>query len=291
MHRHLRAAARLTGDGLNLHDAALNLRNLQLKQTLDQPRMDAGYADLRTVLCARTSQTAVGNDLQHIDLETLARRIDVRRHLLSRLQNTFRLAQLNVDILRFRINAVDNRSQDFVFLLDEVIIDLASLGFTNLLHDHLLRSLCGDAAEVIRRHLDLDDIILLIARLNLLGILDGNLGSLIRHPAFDRLARKQAHSTRFAVQLHADVCIGRRHAVFLAEIILICALERLFDRRKKHFLADVLLFRQSGNRGDHVFLLRLLVLFRSAVHPTLLLPRSAPQRLLHPRRPEQYPLP
>ena len=255
VHRHLRAAARLAGDGLDLHNAALNLRHLQLEQALHQSRMDARYAHLRAVLCARARQTAIRDDLQHVNLEALARRVHVAGHLLARLEHALGLAQLDVDILRLGIDAVHNRGQNLVFLLDEVVVDLAALGLANLLHDDLLGRLRGDAAEVVRRDLDLDDVILLIAGLNRLRFLDGNLGRLVGGPALDRLAGVQANRAGLPVQLHAHVRVGRRHAVFLAEIIFISALQCLFNRRKEQLLADVFFLGQRRDGFDHLTIL------------------------------------
>ena len=255
MHSHLCAAARLAGNGLDLHNAALNFRHFQLEQALDQTRMDTGHADLRAVLRARTRQTAIRDDFQHVDLEALARRIHIGRHLLARFEHAFGLAQLNVNVLRLRIDAVHDRGQDLVFLFDEIVVDLTALGLADLLHDDLLGRLRGDAAEVIRRDLDLDDIVLLITGLNRLRLLDGNLGRLVGGPALNRLSGVQANRAGLPIQLHAHVRVGRRHAVFLAEIIFISALQRLFNRGKEQLLADVFLFSQRGDRFDHVAVL------------------------------------
>ena len=232
--------------------------------------MDARHADLRAILRARAGEAAVCDDLQQVHLEALAGHVIVRGHLLGGLQRALGLAQLDIDSFRLGINAVHDGGQDLVFLLDEVVVDLAALGLADLLHDHLLGGLRSHAAEVVRRDLDLNDVVLLIAGLNPARILDGDFASLVDYPLHDGLARKQAHRAGHAVKLHAHIRVGGRHAVLLVEVILIGALERFLNRGEQHLLADALLLGQKRNRLNH-FLIFILV--HHLAHP---LPRRTP---------------
>ena len=156
--------------------------------------------------------------------------------------------------------------QDLVLLLNEVVVDLAALRLADLLHDHLLGGLRSHAAEVVRGDLDLHDVILFVAGLDLAGVLDGNLGGLVDHPLHDGLARIQSHGAGHAIELHAHVGVGGRDAVLLVEVVLICALERFLDGGEEHFLADVLFLGKKGYGLNHLFVF-ILVHHRNPLLP------------------------
>lgn len=79
----LGAVACLAGNRLDFHNAVMNFRYFQLKQTLDQTRMGAGQQNLRAV-------HALAN-LYDIDLDALTLGQNLARYLLALGQCGFNL--------------------------------------------------------------------------------------------------------------------------------------------------------------------------------------------------------
>lgn len=79
----LGAVACLTRDGLDLDDTGVDLRHLQLKQTLNQTRVGAGNNDLRAAGAAA--------NLDEVNLQALTLSQDLTAHLLGSGQNSLAL--------------------------------------------------------------------------------------------------------------------------------------------------------------------------------------------------------
>ena len=153
--------------------------------------------------------------------------------------------------MRFRFHTVDNGGQDLVFLLNEVLINLAVLRLADLLDDHLLGRLCRHPAEIGGRHLGFDDVLLLIVRLDLSCLFKGDLGCIILDLEDNRLPCIQMHGAAYPVEFHPHIGVGRHHPVLLIEVVLVCTFERLFNRGKQNFLANILFLCQHGNGFNH----------------------------------------
>ena len=88
-HGHLGAAARLAGDGLDLHGAGVDLRDLQLEQAAQEALVGPADVDLRALGAAA--------HLQHERLDVLADAVVLERRLLGGGEDRLGLADVEDD--------------------------------------------------------------------------------------------------------------------------------------------------------------------------------------------------
>ena len=147
---HLGAAARLPGDGLDLHGAVVDLGDLQLEQPLHQAGMGPGNEDLGAAGGAA--------DLHHIHLHVLALHQFLARDLLAGEQQGLGGLAAGADPQGHGAGAgVDpghHAGEDLVLLGVELVIDHAPLGLPEALDNDLLAVAGGDAAELRVVHRD-----------------------------------------------------------------------------------------------------------------------------------------
>ena len=197
-------------------------------------------------------------DLDDVCLDAVAVRVRLRRDLLSRRQHGFRLAEVDVDVVV--LDALDEARQDVTLAAHELLVDDAALCLADALDDDLLRRLSGDAAEIRRRHLDLDDVAYLVVRLDRAGLSQRDLRDLVLRVLDDRLDRVDMIVTRLSGKRDADILRRAKVALVsrdqgsldgLEEDLFIDAflLAELFERHQK-FLTIVLRFRRFSCQND-----------------------------------------
>ena len=247
----LGAAARLAGDGADLHGAVVNFRHLQLEQALDQAGVGAGDEDL--------GPAAGAADLHHIDLQAVA----LVGHLAPDL-----LGGGEVSVGGFAvagdaqgdgpvpgIHAGDGTHQHLMLLGAEHVVDHAVLGFPHALDDDLPGRLGGDAAEVPGLDLDADHVAALGGGQALAGLGQGDLGGGVRDFLYDLLLDVHPHGLGDLVGLHEHV-VG--HALVVP---LVGGDQGLGDLLQHVVPGDALLFLDQGDGGKE-FLAVQLIAFR-----------------------------
>ncbi len=173
-------------------------------------------------------------------------------------QHGFRLAEVDVDVVV--LDALDEARQDVTLAAHELLVDDAALCLADALDDDLLRRLSGDAAEIRRRHLDLDDVAYLVVRLDRAGLSQRNLRDLVLRVLDDRLDRVDMIVTRLSGKRDADILRRAKVALVsrdqgsldgLEEDLFIDAflLAELFERHQE-FLTIVLRFRRFSCQND-----------------------------------------
>ena len=194
----LRAGAGLTRDGADLHGAGADLRDLQLKQALDERRMRAGDHDLRAAAAAA--------DLDDIDADHVALDEMLRLDLLADGQQGVGLVRALADAdghVAVRLEAQHRAGEDLVLLRGEALEDHAALGLADALNDDLLGRLGGDAAEGLRLDLHVHEIAELCVRVDLARGVERDLGGGGDDLVDDLLLRIHAHGV--LRQLDVDV--------------------------------------------------------------------------------------
>src|SRR5216684_3878155 len=195
----LRAHPRIARRGLNLEQAFLDLRHLELEQLHDELRRGARQDQLRA------ARLAV--DLHHPGAHAVADpEVLLRNHVLARQQ---RLEAAGLDDGAAALHALHRAGDQLVAARQEVVQDLLALGITDALQDHLLRGLRADAAELDRLERLLDELFELDVRLALLRFRQRDLRRrglerVVGHhlPAPERLV-----GSGVAVDVHAHVDI------------------------------------------------------------------------------------
>ena len=154
----------LTGYGFNLHNAIVNLRYLQLKETLQKVWMSTGQSNL----------WALGAVLYFNNncLDTIVYYIFLSRNLLCWRHNSLSFAQIYKNISVFY--SLNNAGYNLILSLRELAVNHASLSFANTLYNYLLGILGCNTAKVSRSNLYLQSIPYLIIWRNLAGHSQGN---------------------------------------------------------------------------------------------------------------------
>src|SRR6185312_1361460 len=137
LHGDLGALAGLAGDGADHDRAVVDFRNLGLKQVLYQLRRGAGDNHLRTLGRAVHFKQHHAHALAHGKL--------LKARLLTLGAAGFRLADIEYRVLAF--DALDGGVQDLLFAMGVFLEDGVALRFANLLENHLLGQLRGNAAQ------------------------------------------------------------------------------------------------------------------------------------------------
>ena len=278
--RDLRARAGLTGDGLDLHEAGSDLRDLELKEPLDQARMRPGDDDLRA-----SGRPA---DLHDVDADEVALVIILRADLLGGGEHGVGLVVAAADadghVVGRRLDAQDRTGEDLMLLRRERVEDHAALGLADALDDDLLGRLGRDAAEGLRLHVDVDQIAQLRGLADLAGRVERDLGGGGDDVVDDFLLHVHVHIV--VLDLDKDV-IG-----IAVLVLLVCGDERLRDLLDHVALRDPAFFFQLRKRrknfGIHVFEIPPFKTRREAaparprfsgMYVWPLRPRSSPRRL------------
>ena len=149
----------------------MNLRNLQLKQSLQKTWMCTGNHNLRSLASIL--------DLQDISLETVIYAIVVITHLLVWSKNSFRPAKININILI--LNTVYNTCNNVIFPVLISAIYISTLSLSNTLDNGLLSCLSCNTAEILSLDLDAYQVSDLIISIDFLSLGQGNLRSRLSH--------------------------------------------------------------------------------------------------------------
>src|SRR3989442_4947520 len=195
----LRAHARIARRGLDLEQAFLDLRHLELEQLHDELRRGARQDQLRA------ARLAV--DLHHPGAHPVADpEVLLRDHVLARQQ---RLEAAGLDDGAAALHALHRAGDQLVAARQEVVEDLLALGVADALQDHLLRRLRADAAKLDRLERLLDEVFELDFGFALLRLRQRDL----RRPRLERVvghhlpAPERLVGPGVAVHMHAHVDI------------------------------------------------------------------------------------
>ena len=148
LHRDLGAQARIAGGGLDLEQALLDLRHLELEELHEEFGGDARQDELRPARLA-------------VDL------VDVGAHAVADAQvflgDQVVARQQRLDAARFddevaALGALHRAGHERLAALEEVVEDLLALGVADLLQDHLLGGLRADAPEGLGLERLLEDV-------------------------------------------------------------------------------------------------------------------------------------
>ena len=196
--------------------------------------------------------------LQHIHLDTLRRHEHLPAHLFVLGEHGIRLTQINADVPADI--TLYHAGHHILLLLEILVVNHAALFFPDLLQDHVLGILSGNAAELPGLDLHVQD----IAHLGLLGefpgILQGDLQYGIFHIVLclhHFLLHIAQEVSGLTVDLYPDI-------VRLAEMILAGGHQRVFYSFKQCLLADLLLLLQNV-QCIHQFLIHFLLFLHSAL--------------------------
>ena len=111
-------------------------------------------------------------DFDDIAFDALADAVRFRRDLFRCRQDGFGLAQVDVDVAV--LDALDDTGDDVVRSVRKFIIDDVPFGFAQALDHDLFGSLGGDAAEIVRHDIDVDDVADFIIDINEAGLIEGD---------------------------------------------------------------------------------------------------------------------
>src|SRR6188474_3121765 len=147
----LRAVAGLAGDAADLDEAVGDLRHLELEERLDQ----LGIAPRQDHLRALRPRTDLGDDR----LDAAALLVTLAVHLFGAREERLDLAKIDKDVVAVA-GLLDDSRHDLGHAVDVLVVHHLALGLANALQDDLLRSLRGDAAEVLGRDVGALDLVL-----------------------------------------------------------------------------------------------------------------------------------
>ena len=136
--------ARIARHGADLDDAVVDLGHFLGEQLGHELRMGARQEDLRPA-----------HFLAHvvdIGADALALAEALARQQLVAAQDRLGAAEIDDDVAE--LDALDQAVDDLADAVLELVELALALGVAHLLHDHLLRRLRGDAAEIDRRQAD-----------------------------------------------------------------------------------------------------------------------------------------
>src|SRR5690606_9214184 len=165
----LGARARITGHGLDLDDAVVDLRDLHGEQLRHELRPRARQKDLRPALLPAY--------IVYIGTHAVAVTDVLARDHFVAADDALGAAQVDDDIAV--LDALGRTVDDLADAI-LVLVELAlTLRLAHLLHDDLLGVLCGDAPEIERRQRLGNEIADLGFRIAPPGVLKRNLGGLV----------------------------------------------------------------------------------------------------------------
>ena len=144
--RDLGAIAGLADRAADHHGAVVDLRHFLLEQLDQQGRIGARQHDLRPLGAAV--------DAADDGADAVADGVVLRARLFLARQLRLDAAELHDDVAV--LEALDHAVDDFADALAVLGVDVLALGLADLLEDHLLGGLRGDAAEVLLSARELD---------------------------------------------------------------------------------------------------------------------------------------
>ena len=198
--RHLRAAARLTGDGLDLDGPAVDLGHFELEQALQEALVSPADEDLRTLGGAP--------DLEDERLDVLPDAVVLEGALLGGREDRLH-ALADVEDDRARLDPIDRPGHQLAFAARELVEDLVALDLADALQDDLLGRLGADPAEdVAIELLGLDHVADAGGRVEGLGLLDGHLGQFVLDLVDDATRPIDADLARLGVDPDVDVLVA-----------------------------------------------------------------------------------
>ena len=148
-HRQLGTGTGLTGNGLDLYGAVVDLRHLSLKQALDQIGVRTGDHGAGALLRL--------THIHNIDLDMVALADDLVAHLLGLGQHRLRLADAQRSGAGARIYALYQGAHQLLVLALELLHHLAALAVTDALANDVARRLGRNAPKLfgVQRHIDI----------------------------------------------------------------------------------------------------------------------------------------
>ena len=212
VHGHLRAAAGLTGDGLDLDGPAVDLGHLQLEQAAQEALVGPAHEDLRPADGAP--------DLEHERLDVLSDAVVLERALLGGGED--RLGVLaDVEDDRARFDTVDGARDQLALAARELVEDLVALDLADALQDDLLGGLRADAPEhVAVELLGLDHVARLGVGVVLAGVVDRDLRQLVLDLLDDEARTEDADPTGLGIDPDVDVLVARDAPVGRLDAVL-----------------------------------------------------------------------
>src|SRR5690606_3057995 len=166
VHRDLGAAPGLAGHRLNLHDAVVNFRDLQLEQPLQPARMRAGDVDDGS---ARRLA-----DLGDVHFQAGARRVRFARDLLAGNELGFDAAQVDDDVAL--VHALHDAGDDVALAVGVLLVQQVALRVADALDDDLFGRPRRDTTEVPRRHFHLNYVADLVVGVDAARFFERNFG-------------------------------------------------------------------------------------------------------------------
>ncbi len=197
-HADLGAAAGIAGGGLDLDDAVVNLRHFLREQFLHEVGMGARQEDLRAPILAADGKDQRAGAVADAD--------HLARDLLVAADDALGAAEIDDDMAE--LDALDDAGDDLAGTVLELLILALALGIADLLEDHLLGGLGGDAAELDRRQRIDDEVAQCRAGLQLLRVLEADLLEIILDLLDHLDDSPQAQVARGRIELGADVVLG-----------------------------------------------------------------------------------
>ena len=251
--RHLRASPRLSRLGLQLNDALVNLRHLQLEQLAQEPRVAARYEDPRDLRRAL--------HFEDIDLQPLAHPIAVQRVLLRARKH--RLHPTQVDEHGPAVAALHHPGHHIAVAIAELLIDDVALGLPDPLRHDLFRRLRGNPPEILRRHLNVEVLVFLHRRIQPPRIGQRHLRVWVLDMLHNLLPAEDGRISVIPVDVHVD--LGSRAVVFL-----VCRDERGLDDLAQRLERDIFFPSYIAQRLYEIDLhFRRFLTLKSGTRPTL----------------------
>src|SRR6185369_13873141 len=137
-HGDLGAAARVAGDRADGDDAVVDLGHFLHEQLGHELRMGAAQKDLRAALFAA--------DVVDVGADAVAVAVHLARDQFVAADDGLAAAEIDDDVAV--LDALDGAVDDLADAIDVLVVHALALGIADLLHDHLLGGLGGNAAEL-----------------------------------------------------------------------------------------------------------------------------------------------
>ena len=222
---------------LDLDLALLDLGDLHLEQALHKARMDPADRNLGQAV----GVLAVAVHLQDIHLDMVAGVIFLAGHEFGAFHDALGAAQLHINVPG--VHAFHDTGQDFVFLVDVFVVDLAVFRVAEPLGDDLLGRLRRHTPEILRGHVHLDDVAQFIAAAHPVGVLQADLLQLVRYAVGNRFARIDLDIVSFGDH---DAQVHRRRGAF--DVFFVRGFDPFLHGFKDRIHGDILGLGQHLNR-------------------------------------------